>query len=76
MIDYYILAAVKIVGAITVVLILLAMCQALAWWLYRNIVGWPTIVDALDQYRKNRVVAASDDLHSAMSKAGMIKPNT
>ena len=76
MIDHFIITAVKIVGGIFLVLVLLAFCQALAWWIYRNVKGWPTIVAALEQYRENRVVTASSELHGTMTKAGLIKPNS
>ena len=73
MLDHFIITTVKIVGCLFIVLGLLAFCQALVWWIYRNVRGWPTIVAALEHYRENRVASASRELHGAMTEAGLIR---
>ena len=48
---FYTNAAIWVLGALVVVLLLLVGTLRLAWFLYKELVGWPTIVKAMKMYR-------------------------
>ena len=48
---FYTNAAILVLGALVVVLLLLACVSRLTWFVYQGLVGWPTIVKAMKMYR-------------------------
>lgn len=50
--DLIIIAAVKLLGGVLIVLLLLAAIAWLAWWLYKQVVGWPVILAAINAQRE------------------------
>lgn len=48
---FYTNAVIWVLGALVVVLLLLVGTLRLAWFLYKELVGWPTIVKAMKMYR-------------------------
>lgn len=47
---FYTHAVVWALGALLAIIALLTAIQALAWRLYKDVVGWPTIAKAMKHY--------------------------
>lgn len=52
--DFWLLATIKTLGGVAVSLFFVACIHELVWFIYRNLVGWPVVLEALKEYRAKR----------------------
>jgi len=68
---------IDILGAVFLVtLLLIGLCHG-AWWLYKQVVGWKLISDAINHYRKHlqdpKPVASNEEIDRMMRQLGQLR---